>query len=106
MVFINLSNSDNLYKGTYFSLLLMDIKIIGRRTKNKWKIMIEDEETILNPIKKKLINDKTITFAGYKKEHPLLNKIKLVIKGKDVKKSFKKALNDYKSDLEFLRKEF
>lgn len=65
----------------------------------------EDAHTILNILKKKLLEDSSVEFTGYNKPHPLKNESVLVIrtKRKSPKKVLKEALNDVIKDLESLK---
>ncbi|MFA5405808.1 MAG: RpoL/Rpb11 RNA polymerase subunit family protein [Candidatus Nanoarchaeia archaeon] len=67
--------------------------------KDELIISVVDEETILTPIKKKLLEDETITFTGVKKEHPQLNRVDLIVKGKNPAVSLKKAVKAFEIDL-------
>jgi len=75
-----------------------------KRSKTEWDLIITGEETIFNPIKKYLVDDSTITFAGFAKEHPQLEGVKFIIKGSNVEASFKKAVKSFESDLKALSK--
>lgn len=63
-----------------------------------------DAHTVLNVIKKKLISDKSISFAGYTKPHPLIDESVLIIKTNtaDPKKVLKSAVDDVIKDLKSL----
>ena len=63
-----------------------------------------DAHTILNLIKKKLLDDKSVSFAGYNKPHPLINESFLVVKSKkgDPKKIVKSCIDDIIKDLKSL----
>lgn len=83
----------------------MDVSFIARE-KDSWELMINGEETILTPIKKKLVMDETVSFAGTNRAHPQLEGVKLVIKGKNVEASFKKAVKELEGELKELGKLF
>ncbi len=81
----------------------MELNIINNE-ESLVEIEFEGEaHTMLNLIKKELLDDKNVTFAGYNKPHPLENKSKLVVKTKKkdglkaVKKAVKKARKGLKS---------
>jgi DNA-directed RNA polymerase subunit L len=63
-----------------------------------------DAHTILNLIKKRLLEDKNVSFAGYNKPHPLINESILVIKTKkgDPKKVLKKNIDAVTKELKKL----
>jgi len=84
----------------------MDIKFIKPHSKTEWVFEITDEETILSPIKKQLILDDAVSFAGFKKNHPLLNGSKVTVKAKNVSTSIKKAIKTFESELKELSKLF
>ena len=83
----------------------MDIEFITKN-KDEWVLLVKGEETILNPIRKKLALDESIIFVGLKRDHPILEGIKLIIKGKNVEASFKKAVKSFETELKALSKEF
>ena len=83
----------------------MDVKFVTKK-KDEWELIIKDEETILNPLRKKLTLDETISFVGLKKDHPILEGTTMIIKGKNVETSFKKAVKALKTDLKTLIKDF
>ena len=62
-----------------------------------------DAHTILNLVKRKLIENKSVEFAGYNKPHPLINKSTLVIRSKENPKALlKKAIDEIIKDLKSL----
>jgi len=88
-----------------------------KRTSNELKIEIEGEgHTLCNLLQKALLEDDTIEMAGYNVPHPLVDSAvvyvhtkgkrrpevavkeateKILIRNKDFRKSFKKALKDW-----------
>jgi DNA-directed RNA polymerase subunit L len=64
-----------------------------------------DAHTILNLIKKKLLDDKSVSFAGYNKPHPLVNESFLVVKAKkgSPEKLIKSAIDNIIKDLDSLK---
>ena len=64
-----------------------------------------DAHTVLNLIKKRLLNDAGVSFAGYKKPHTLVCDSFLVVKTKRSKpeKKIKDAVSDIVNDLESLK---
>ncbi len=83
----------------------MDINFV-QRDKASWVLEIEGEDhTLLNMLKRKLQDDKTIKFAGYNQPHPLLGKFVLNIKGSNVKASVENALKALKADIAELEKQ-
>ena len=63
-----------------------------------------DAHTILNIIKKKLLEDKNVVFSGYNKPHPLIDESVLVIRTKtgDPKKVLKNSIDAVVKDLKSL----
>ena len=67
------------------------MKII-KDTKNELEIEITGEtHTLCNVIRKILMEDKNVESAAYSIDHPIVGQPNLYIKGKDPKKSLKKA---------------
>ncbi|VVB74511.1 DNA-directed RNA polymerase subunit L [Candidatus Tiddalikarchaeum anstoanum] len=64
----------------------------------------EDAHTILNLIKRKLLDNKKVTFAGYNKPHPLINDSTLIIrtKGENPKTVLKEAVKELQEELKSL----
>ncbi len=83
----------------------MKVKIDSDKN-NELVVLFEDEDTIINPLKSILINDKNISFAAYSKEHPQKNEVKLIIRGKNPKSSLKKAVNEFINELKELNNFF
>ncbi len=66
------------------------------------EIIVEDgDETFPVMLTQTLVGYSDVTFAGYYKEHPLVDKIKIVVRGDDDKKSIKRALDELKEEIEF-----
>lgn len=84
----------------------MRINFTKRRSSNQWEFIVSGEETILNPLKKKLAENKDVSFVSYNKPHPQIDEIKFIIKGKKIKSAVKKALGDLKSELNSFTKHF
>ncbi len=80
----------------------MKLKFTKPKTKTEWNLFITGEETIFNPIKKQLADDPSISFVGFKKNHPQLEGITFIIKGKNVETSFKKAIKELTAELKEL----
>ena len=57
----------------------MELKILKNR-KNELEFEIIGEKTILNPLKYKLLDDKSVTLADWRIDHPLLTKVEIKIK--------------------------
>ncbi len=80
----------------------MDINIL-KNTDSELEFEIFNEETLLNPLRSIISRHKDVSFVGFKKEHPLRDKITFVIKGKQpikiLKESLKKLEKEYKDIL-------
>jgi DNA-directed RNA polymerase subunit L len=63
-----------------------------------------DSHSFLNLIKKKLVNNKEVSFTGYNKPHPLINESIFVLRTikANPKKLFKEAIDELISDLKEL----
>lgn len=84
----------------------MRIKFLKPASKEEWVFVIKGEEIILSPIKRNLVLDESVSFAGFRKDHPLLPGTTFTIKGKNVEASLKKAVNTYENELKELSKLF
>jgi len=70
----------------------MEIQVLeDENTKLKFKI-IGESHTLANLLKKELFNDKSVEFAGYNIEHPLIKEAIFTVV--TTKKSAKKAVHD------------
>ncbi len=81
----------------------MELEVISSET-NELVILIKGKkETILNLLVSKLLEDKSVEFAGYEKEHPLIENYTLTIKtnkGKPVtvlKKTIESLIKEFSS---------
>lgn len=83
----------------------MEVKFV-KNDKDFYEFIVKGEEVIFNPIKKNLVLDETVSFAGFRKEHPLLEGTTFTVKGKNVEASMKKAVKTYESELKELSKAF
>jgi len=70
------------FKACFNELLFMKVKGV-RSSKNELVLEVIDEgHTLLNLIKAFLVGQPGVVFAGYKEEHPLLNKTFFTLKTK------------------------
>lgn len=79
----------------------MDLKLITK-DKNSMEIeIIGEDETLLEPLKQKLLEDSNVEVATYLTGHPMLENPKIIIKVKSgkpqsaIKKAAKALANDY-----------
>lgn len=84
----------------------MDVKFLKPVSKEEWVFSVKGEEVILSPIKKNLVSDDSVTFAGFRKDHPLLEGTTFTVKSKNVESSIKKAIKAYETELKELSKLF
>jgi len=66
--------------------------------------MRDNDVTLPVLITNKLWEYKNIGFSGYHREHPLMHKIDIVVKGKNVKETLKKAVKELREDFEGILK--
>lgn len=71
------------------------------------KVVIETEETatLLNLLVDRLWDQKDITRAAYGTEHPFLNKMHLLIEGKNLKRAIESACDSIIKDCNSLLKQ-
>lgn len=77
--------------------------------KKKDTLIIEIEgvrHTLPNMLRNELWNDSSVTLAAYEKKHPYLGNPKLVIKGKDPKKSLQDAIKRTQDKIKLFEREF
>lgn len=82
-----------------------------KKTQNEIQIEIEDiDETLLYPLRERLIEDEMVEFTNFFKGHPLLEKPQIFVQvstGKPhtaLKRASKSLANDYKKLLERFQK--
>jgi len=71
--------------------------IFEKKEKEEVRIFFEDEDyTLVNVLKAKLLEDKDVVIAGYQKDHPLQKGIRFIVKtkGKDAVKIIKSAVKE------------
>lgn len=88
----------------------MEIKLISKQ-KNMMKIEIIDaDETILEPLKIKLLEDDDVEYANYFRKHPLLDNPVLIVKVKKgkpqgaIKRAAKAIATEYEEMMKFVEK--
>ena len=82
----------------------MNLSIVNDE-KNFLEVKFEgDAHSFLNLIKRKLVDNKEVAFAGYNKPHPLVDESVLVIRTAkaDPKKIFKEAVEELIAELKDL----
>ena len=86
-------------------LILMELEIVTDE-KNFLEVKFKgDAHSILNILKKKLLEDDSVSFSGYNKPHPLINESILVVKTdkQEARKVLNDAINSVVKDLESLK---
>ncbi|HDO19619.1 MAG TPA: DNA-directed RNA polymerase subunit L [Thermoplasmatales archaeon] len=78
----------------------MEIKILKDKAKELEIEIVGETETMLNPIKEKLLERENVVYAEYSREHPVLTNPRLYVKVKDGK-----AKDELKAVLKELQKE-
>ena len=87
----------------------MEIKPIKKTKKELELEIIGEDETLLNPIKQRLLEEDEVEYAEYFIEHPLIGKPKLYLKTKKENPNpievLKKTLKSLEKDVNTLLKE-
>lgn len=80
--------------------------VVKKNTKKEIEFEIIEENTILNPLKQKLLMNEDVEYAEWSVEHPLLsNPIFYVrVKKGEAKEAVKKAIKELKEEIDTLRK--
>jgi len=86
----------------------MDLKTIKKTTKELELEVIDENETILNPIVQVLLKNEDVEYATYMAEHPESNKRTLYIKVKkgNPEDILKKAVKQLEDEIKFFIKNF
>lgn len=76
---------------------------------NKYEMRIEvdgENETIFNMLKDKLLSMDDVDSAGFRKEHPMIDKVEMVIltKNKEAKSVLNKAITELSAELSSLKR--
>jgi DNA-directed RNA polymerase subunit L len=77
--------------------------------KKKDTLIIEIEgvrHTLPNALRNELWNDSSVTLSAYEKKHPYLGNPKLIIKGKNPKKSLQDAIKRTQDKIKVFEREF
>ncbi|MEA2053808.1 MAG: RpoL/Rpb11 RNA polymerase subunit family protein [Candidatus Thermoplasmatota archaeon] len=76
--------------------------VITKDKKKEFEFEIIGDSTILNLLKKKLLENKDVDYAGWSIEHPLLSNPKFYVRVKkgEAKEIVKKVISDIKKDIE------
>ncbi len=86
----------------------MEMKVI-KNDKNELELSFKDvDQGLLSSIASRLLDKKTVSFAAYKRLHPLLPEMDLVVKTNrgDPKKVLIEVLSELEDETDLLRKEF
>jgi len=62
--------------------------------------------TIPNLIRQELWNDKNVSYAAYTKPHPYIGNAKIMVRGKDPKKSLEAAVKRAEEEIKKFEKDF
>jgi len=81
-----------------------------KKTKKELEIEVDGEgHTLFNPIRKILFEDKSVVFAGYHIEHPMIGRTRFLIRTdgtKTAKEAFIDAIDSLKDKIKDLREDF
>ncbi|HLC69393.1 MAG TPA: RpoL/Rpb11 RNA polymerase subunit family protein [Candidatus Bilamarchaeaceae archaeon] len=85
----------------------MDVEIIKNET-HWFEAKIDADKALLNWLVEKLNADKSVEFAAYKQDHPILERPQLVVrtKGKKAKDVFMKTLEEATEEVKEFAKTF
>ena len=84
----------------------MKVKVLEKK---KDTLIIEIEgvrHTLPNALRNELWNDSSVTLAAYEKKHPYLGNPKLIIKGKNPRKSLQDAIKRTQDKIRLFEREF
>ncbi len=81
-----------------------------KKSKKELELEIDGEgHTLFNPIRKALFKDKSVVFAGYHVEHPMIGQTRFVIKtdgSKTAKEALIDAIDSLKNEIKDLKEAF
>jgi len=79
--------------------------VIKKSTKKEIEFEVIDENTILNPLKEKLLMNKDVEYAEWTVEHPLLSNPKFYVrvKKREAKEIVREAIEELKEEIDTLR---
>ena len=79
--------------------------VFEKKEKEEVELFFEDEDyTLLNMLKRKLLENKDVSVAGYEKKHPLKKGMHFIVKtrGKNAVKAISKAVSELGKEWEQL----
>lgn len=80
---------------------------VKKHGKDGIEVTIEGaRHTLPNILRNELWNDSSVTFAAYEKPHPLVGNPRLVVRGKDPKKSLIEAIKRVEENFKRFEKDF
>jgi len=84
----------------------MKVEVVTNE-KDHLEFFIEGERhTLPNLLKEKLATDTSVEFCAYRLDHPLDQKARFIVKGKNPKKAVEEALKQIKTDISDFGKAF
>ncbi len=84
----------------------MKVDVI-KNEKDSMEFFIRGERhTLANLLKEKILEDKDVDFCAYKLEHPSAQDSKMIVKGKNPKKSIENAIKETVKELDDFKKTF
>jgi DNA-directed RNA polymerase subunit L len=80
--------------------------VVKRETKKEFEFEVIENDTILNPLKQRLLMNKDVEYAEWSVDHPLLSNPTFYVRVKKggAKQAVKKAIKELKEDIDALRK--
>ena len=80
--------------------------IVKKETKKEFEFEVIENDTILNPLKQRLLTNKDVEYAEWSVDHPLLSNPTFYVRVKkgEAKQAVKKAIKELKEDIDTLRK--
>ncbi|MDI6720976.1 MAG: hypothetical protein QMD85_01205 [Candidatus Aenigmarchaeota archaeon] len=84
---------------------MVEIKVLEQE-KDKLKIEINDNSTIISMINERIWDQKGVDVSAFRTGHQYLDKPVLVVRGKDTGKAVISAAEDIIEDIKSLRKQF
>jgi len=79
--------------------------VVKKNTKKEIEFEVIEENTILDPLKQKLLTNKDVEYAEWTLDHPLLSNPTFYVRVKkgEAKEAVKKAIKELKKEIDTLR---
>lgn len=78
---------------------------VKKETKKEFELEVIEDNTILNPLKQRLLMNKDVEYAEWSVDHPLLSNPTFYVRVKkgEAKEAVKKAIQELKEDIDILK---